>query len=282
MKKITIPIRYGKIKGLCWGKGQAKKILALHGWLDNAASFTELAPLLANEGYEVVAIDFAGHGKSDHRAKGHFTHFGDFVLDVHDVLEQLKWDKPLLVGHSMGAAMAVMYVAAYPEKIEKLIMIENLGPIPTYQSGTVAKNLRESLAQWATHSTEHQRLYKNIDDALEVRHKVTPMDKAILRPLVKRSLKKSKKGYHWRTDKRLKLRSMVRFSEEIIQDVLKCKKPATQLIISEPLTYALSYPSLKKRIKLLDAQDVVTLSGHHHLHMDQAPEVFEAIKKFIT
>ena len=61
-KKIKIKCKFGKIKGICWGSGQKNKILALHGWLDNAASFNQLAPKLAEIGYEVVAIDFAGHG----------------------------------------------------------------------------------------------------------------------------------------------------------------------------------------------------------------------------
>jgi len=281
MKKITIPIRFGKIKGLCWGKGNSKKILALHGWLDNAASFSELAPMLAKEGYEVIAIDFAGHGKSDHRAEGHFSHFGDFVLDIHGVLEQLEWDKCTLLGHSMGAAMAVMYSVAYKEHIEKLIMIENLGPVPAYEQGTAASNLRKALSQWQTHNTKHQRFYQSIDSALQVRHKATPMAHKILRPLVKRSLKKSKKGYHWRTDKRLKLRSMVRFSEELVQDILTSEKPPTQLILAEPPTYALSYPSIKERIKKLNAENVIKIKGHHHLHMDKAGEVCRAVIGFL-
>ena len=282
MKKITIPVRFGKIKGLCWGLGNQKKILALHGWLDNAASFTQLAPLLAKQGYEIIAIDFAGHGKSDHRAEGHFSHFGDFVLDIHDVLEQLDWDKCILLGHSMGAAMALMYGTAYYEKVEKLILIENLGPIPVYEKGTAASNLRKALTQWKQHNTKHQRFYKNIESALELRHQVTPMDKNILRPLVKRSLKNSKKGYHWRTDKRLKLRSMIRFSEEVVQDILTSKKPPTQIILAVPFTYALSYPTATQRIEKLNADDVVKIEGHHHLHMDKAQKVFEAIKRFLT
>ena len=281
MIEVSFKSKYGTVAGLCWGKGNPKKILALHGWLDNAASFVQLAPLLVDKGYEVVAIDFAGHGHSDHRAKGHFNHFIDFVLDIQSVLVELNWDKPILLGHSMGAAMASMYAASFPEKIEKLIMIENIGPVPAYEKGTAASNLRESLEQWQNHTTDHKHFYPNVEKALKARIKATPMKQENLYPMVERGLKKTQKGYHWRTDKRLRLRSPIRFSEEIVQDMLSTKKPNTLLVIAEPYTYALSYKSVEQRIKKLNPEVFVKIKGHHHLHMDNANDVFSVIEAFL-
>ncbi|HSH57111.1 MAG TPA: alpha/beta hydrolase, partial [Halomonas sp.] len=51
----------GRLAGLVWGESEAPLWLALHGWLDNAASFSRLAPVLARQlGVRIVAIDFAG------------------------------------------------------------------------------------------------------------------------------------------------------------------------------------------------------------------------------
>ena len=50
-----------KLAGLSWGKPGDRPLLALHGWLDNAASFSLLAPLMT--GYHVVALDLTGHGR---------------------------------------------------------------------------------------------------------------------------------------------------------------------------------------------------------------------------
>lgn len=41
----------------------SKRVICLHGWLDNSNSFSYLGPYLANKGYEVIAIDLIGHGK---------------------------------------------------------------------------------------------------------------------------------------------------------------------------------------------------------------------------
>lgn len=69
-KEITVPLVGQKIAGICWNEGQGLPILALHGWLDNAASFSLLAPLLS---HHVLAVDLPGHGLSDHESPGkHF------------------------------------------------------------------------------------------------------------------------------------------------------------------------------------------------------------------
>ena len=61
---------YGQeLAGLQW-PGEGEPVLALHGWLDNAASFQPLAEPL---GHPLVALDFAGHGHSEHRPRHQAT-----------------------------------------------------------------------------------------------------------------------------------------------------------------------------------------------------------------
>ncbi|MCF6300520.1 MAG: alpha/beta hydrolase [Proteobacteria bacterium] len=275
--ELSIDSRSGLIAGLRWGVGNKKKILALHGWLDNAASFWQLAPLFAEQGFEVTAIDFPGHGHSAHRAQGHIYAFIDYVIDLQTVMKQLDSRQVTLLCHSMGAAIGQMYTAAYPEKIKRLIMIENLGPVPAYQVGTAAKLLRESLDLWDLHSTEYRNHFNSIDDALKARIKATPMEAEIIRPMVTRGLKKTHKGHHWRTDKRLRLKSLFRLSEEQIQDFLSSNSVPAHLILAKPKTYAMSYPSANDRIKALKPKNHDILTGDHHLHMTHHQCVFNTI-----
>ncbi len=280
-KSITFKTRYGNIAALRWGDGNTQKVLALHGWLDNAASFWHLAPLLTKHDMEITAIDFPGHGHSDHRAPGHIYGFTDYVVDLQAVM--LQMNPPLtLLCHSMGAAIAAMYGSAFPEQIHKMVMLENLGPIPPYQPGQAVSGLREALKLWDKHTLEHKRFYPDIEQAIQARQTATPMDSNLIRPLVTRGLNKTARGYHWRTDKRLKLRSFFRMSEENICEFLKELSPPTQLIIGQPKTYALDYPMFDSRLKALNPAEFIEVPGDHHLHMSDAQTVADHILNFLV
>ncbi len=279
-KELVFETRYGNIAALQWGAGNTNKVLALHGWLDNAASFWHLAPLLAERDMEITAIDFPGHGHSDHRATGHNYGFIDYVIDIQAVVKQMKQPLTLLC-HSMGAAIAVMYAAAFPEQIKKMVLLENLGPIPPYQPGKAVAALREALKLWDKHTLKHKHFYVDVEQAIKARQEATPMDSEIIRPMVERGLCETTQGYHWRTDKRLKLRSFFRMSEANIEEYLAATQVPTQLIIGEPRTYALDYPMFENRLKALNPDVFINIPGDHHLHMSNATTVAESILDFL-
>jgi len=282
--EIRFPCRYGTVAGLRWNPGAPRKVLALHGWLDNAASFCELAPLLPD--CDVLAMDFPGHGLSDHRAAGHIYAFFDYVLELPEVLDQLGWDDPVVLGHSLGAAIAQLFSVAQPERVGRLIMIENLGPIPPWQPGQAATQLRQAVRKWQAHSLEHRRFYATVEEAITARNQATPMPAELLRPLVERGLARTetKEGatrYHWRTDKRLRLPSLFRLAEAQIQEVLHATPVPTQVILAEPVTEALDYPSAAQRLKALSPEAVSRLPGCHHLHLTRAKDVAAEITGFL-
>jgi len=84
--------------------GDGPRVLALHGWLDNAASFVPLAPHLAS--LQLVAIDLPGHGHSAHLPAGASYTTAAAICHVLDVADALGWDRFSLLGHSMGAGIA--------------------------------------------------------------------------------------------------------------------------------------------------------------------------------
>src|SRR3546814_8626262 len=65
MRELRIDTPHGQMAALRAGREGAPRLLAVHGWLDNAASFI---PMLEHLGdFDVVAIDLPGHGYSFHR-----------------------------------------------------------------------------------------------------------------------------------------------------------------------------------------------------------------------
>ena len=130
-----------RLSAKCWGNPEGIPLLAFHGWLDNAATFDYLAPLLTE--FRLVSLDLPGHGLSDHRPSGSSYHFTDVIVDVLEVIHVLGWDHFSLLGHSMGAGIASYLAGTIPEKIRFVILIEGLGSM-VLKAEKMPENLRES------------------------------------------------------------------------------------------------------------------------------------------
>jgi pimeloyl-ACP methyl ester carboxylesterase len=74
---------------------------------------------------QILIFDQRGHGRSWKPETGYSS--DDYAEDLRLILEELGWDKILLVGHSMGGRNALAFASHYPELLEKLI-IEDIGP----------------------------------------------------------------------------------------------------------------------------------------------------------
>ncbi|GAA4014252.1 alpha/beta hydrolase [Allokutzneria multivorans] len=108
--------------------GEAPVVVFIHGLcIDSLASFyfTLAAPTSA-AGFEVLAYDMRGHGRSEKPATGY--RLSDFVEDLHELLNEMDVHRPVhLVGNSFGGTVAFSYAVAHPERVASVVMIET-GP----------------------------------------------------------------------------------------------------------------------------------------------------------
>src|SRR5690348_2940275 len=142
LREFALDTPSARIAGLRGGAPGASRVIALHGWLDNAASFVPLAPLL--DGIELVAPDLPGHGRSAHLAPGADYSFAGAVHSVLDIADALGWERFALLGHSMGAGIGSLVAAGCPQRIERFVAIEALGALAEAPERTVAR-LREAV-----------------------------------------------------------------------------------------------------------------------------------------
>lgn len=110
-----------------WGNPDNPPILALHGWLDNANSFDDIAEHLQND-YYFIAVDLPGHGHSSHLPPGCIYHFTDGIFTVVEIINALGLNKLHLLGHSMGACLGSLVAGVAPDRFLSLSLIEGLGP----------------------------------------------------------------------------------------------------------------------------------------------------------
>lgn len=165
MQEICIPTTAGPMAGLR-NHGKGPRVLALHGWLDNAASFLPMAPWLRD--FDLVAIDQLGHGRSAHLPAGAEYNFATAINGVLDVADALDWERFSLLGHSMGAGIASLIAAACPERIEALVAIEALGALTEAPDRTVVR-LREAIQAHRGRVARPLRVFPDIETAVRAR-----------------------------------------------------------------------------------------------------------------
>ena len=279
-QEIRLDTGRGTLGGLRFGKPGAPRLLCLHGWLDNAASFLPLLPFL--DDFEVVALDLPGHAGSDHRAPGYDYMLVDWIHDVLDALEALDWPRVRLLGHSMGGAIATMVAVAAPERIERLALIEALGPLngDPEEAGT---RLRKAVAaRRALKPGRPPKLISDIEQAVDARLAVSQMTREAARLIVARNLRAVNGGYAWRSDPRLTLPSHLRVEEASIRAWLRALEVPTFVLCADPAPPYFT-PELRDA-RLAQVRDVrfAELAGGHHLHMEQPDAVAALLRPFLA
>ncbi len=281
MREFHVDIPMGRIAGLR-NDGDGPRVLALHGWLDNAASFIPLARHL--HGIDLVAIDQPGHGRSAHLPPGTDYSFVGAINAILDVADALGWERFALLGHSMGAGIGSLIAAACPERIEKLVAIEALGALAEAPERTVER-MREAVAAHRAMSDKRLRVFPGIDIAVRARMQASRvpgsgLDESLVRLLVERGLTEVEGGFTWSSDPRLTLPTMTRMTEAQVEDLVAGIGCPSKVIFANPAQPYLPDDLRRRRVSLLPKGEFVLLPGGHHLHMDRPAEVAAAIGDF--
>jgi pimeloyl-ACP methyl ester carboxylesterase len=261
-----------------WNPSGSILAFVLHGWLDNAASFESLASHMPD--VRLIAVDFPGHGHSSHIEPGHSYHFIDGLYLIDDLAHHFELKQFNLIGHSMGAAISSLYAAAQPKKVNRLVMIESLGPL-TATPENINELLNKSVRQRRLLVDKRKPIYPEFEQALTARAEASEIDKDLIRPLVERSLTKLAKGYTWRADPRLRVASPVRLSESQLEHTLAQIVAPTLLIEGDRgyLTKDSPFAVRKKWFQHLASECFV---GGHHVHLEQPQAIAKSIKQFLT
>ncbi|MBA6296526.1 alpha/beta fold hydrolase [Colwellia sp. MB02u-9] len=276
-KPVEFDVNGRKISGISYGDEQGPLLLCLHGWLDNAASFQPLMPYLSN--YHVIAIDWPGHGLSDHRGADAHYHFLDWVYDLMSLFRSQQWQAIDIIGHSMGGMVASAFSAAFPEHVKSLTLIDSIGVL-TSDAATTTKQLRKGLLSRLTRDNKAKKYHASLNSAVAARVLVSDLSTDNATLIVKRGIEQTKAGFSWRADIRLRSTSPYRFTlaqaEQLVADI---STPVQLLYGSKGMEMVTK--GLKCFGPLFKNLQVHELSGGHHLHMEQAEQVAKLINAFI-
>ena len=126
------PIHYHK-------QGTGPVIVMLHGFLESSTMWQKIAAVLAKENTTLM-IDLPGFGQSGMLEKTHTME--NMAIMVCELLAFENFQSATLLGHSMGGYVALAFGELFPEKIEKLILL-NSSPSPDSISRKENRNRRQ-------------------------------------------------------------------------------------------------------------------------------------------
>ncbi|MDR6841892.1 alpha/beta fold hydrolase [Pseudoxanthomonas sacheonensis] len=277
LEEIGFDIPFGRIAGLRSGTTGGPKVLALHGWLDNAASFLPLASQLP--ALDLVMLDLPGHGRSGHLGPGADYNLLVTLNAVLDVVDALGWERFALLGHSMGAGIGSILAASLPQRVERLVAIEALGALAEAPERT-AQRLRDGVAAARALPAKKLRVFPDLGAPVRARMQANQLSEASARLLVERGVTAVDGGFVWSSDPRLTLPALQRMTEAQVRALIAAIDCPVRVIFADPAQTYLPEPLRSERAALLPQGELTVLPGIHHLHMEAPVEVAHAIGGF--
>ena len=260
-QEIRLSLPHIELAAHVYGPEDGIPVLALHGWLDNANSFARLAPQLP--GLRIVALDLAGHGRSEHRPAGSGYPLWDYVYDVLLAAEQLGWQRFSLIGHSLGGIVATLLASAMPECVERLALIDGVVPLAgAAEEGP--QRLGQALRAQMALLHKRKSVYPDMDRAVLARMQGrVAVSHEAAQLLAARGLAAVPGGFSWRSDSRLTLPSPSRLGEDQALAYAQAVECPSLLIVAAQGMLAAN-TALLSRLPMHKQ----CLPGGHHLHLN--------------
>ena len=260
--------------------GSGPTLLLLHGFLDCAGSFSPLVRQLP-EHLRVVAMDFRGHGETEWVGRGGHYNFYDYVRDVRDVVDSLESDRLVVLGHSMGGGVSLLFSGSWPANVERLIVVEGLGPPPE-----LVKDGPDRMRRWIT---EGRQLEKRGPRLFESRS-------AVARRLLARQprlgddlalelagwlARETEAGWQWRHDPMHRVRGPKIYQASTYAPFLQQISCPVLLVTGSESWYR--WPDLaERRSHLSDWRLLEIEEAGHMIHQDQPGALASAVASFVA
>lgn len=273
-----------KLHYVDWGNEDKPLLVLVHGGRDHARSWDWVARELRQD-FHVVAPDLRGHGDSEW-AKGGTYSMPHFVLDLANLLDALEVFPVRLVGHSLGGAVVLQYAGIFPERVERLVAIEGLGPPPDMIARMRERPPEVRMHEWIEQMRElaarQPRRYPTRDEAAARMREVNAfLSEEQARHLTVHGVARNEDGtFSWKFDNYVRAHAPYRFDVEDMQS-LWCRIACPTLLIRGGDSWA-SDPTKDGRIRPFRRARAVTIPGAGHwVHHDRLDEFLRVVREFL-
>eukprot|EP01061_Rhynchopus_euleeides_P033645 TRINITY_DN5652_c0_g1_i5.p1 TRINITY_DN5652_c0_g1~~TRINITY_DN5652_c0_g1_i5.p1 ORF type:complete len:352 (+),score=119.98 TRINITY_DN5652_c0_g1_i5:98-1057(+) len=278
------------------GAAATQRMLCYPGWLDNAGSFDNIAPLLVQQGWELVCPDPPGCGYSQHHPPyGTYNDFEEvpFVLGL---VEELGWTTGpqfTACGHSRGGGLMLAFAAAFPEYVNALVVIENsfiapIGAFPWTFGKTPAQAMRDAVKYDKQNGGRAPRIFDTFAEVVDAseNNKLFKKSRSTATNITRRQVKQLDDGRWQYTHDVLHYgqRQKIYPSAQMMESWAESVQCPVLLMRSDyntiPLPSRLVKPLEARKLKFKSLVDK-KVHGDHHLHSDIPEVAFAAMKDFL-
>ena len=267
-----------------WGNPDKPLLLLVHGGRDHCRNWDATALALRDK-WHVVAPDLRGHGDSAWSPDGNYDMLA-FVYDLAQLIEHLGAPTVTIVAHSLGGNIALRYTGLFPDRVEKLVAIEGLGPSPKIIADQASKPLADYLRKWIANKRAAAgrvpKRYPDFDAALErMRAENGHLSEEQARHLTVHGINRNEDGsWSWKFDNYVNVWSIVDIPREEIAG-LWAGIGCPTLLLYGAKSWA-SNPERDGRLAHFTTARVVEVEeAGHWLHHDQFDHFMAELRGFL-
>lgn len=268
-----------------WGNEDAPALLLIHGGRDHCRNWDWVAQAFRDDNH-VIALDLRGHGDSQWVFGSGYAMI-DYVYDIAQLVHQKQLEPVTIIGHSLGGSTALQYAGVYPDKVQKLVSIEGLGPRHHEIKETGQKPAPQRMDEWIEQTRGFAgrvpRRYDSVENAIARMHDANShLSEEQARHLTIHGTNQNEDGtYSWKFDNYTRGHSPYRFDEDEARELWGSITCPT-LLVGGGESWS-GDPTKDGRAKLFNNAEVVIVpDAGHWVHHDQLDIFLDAVRTFLA
>jgi esterase len=245
-------------------QGYGRPLVILHGFLGSSDNWRSMSKRLSSH-FTVYCLDLRNHGQSPHSDA---MDYPIMAADLREFVETQSLAQAFFLGHSMGGKVAMQFAGQYPERVDKLVVVD-IAPKaypPTHQSLLAALRAVDLRAA---------KKFSDIDSALN-----GPIPDTAVRQFLMKNLTRDDRGFHWR----IALDAIMQNYNALTQAVVverPFSKPAC-FIRAGRSNFVADEDAAHIRKAFPQAKIETIASAGHWVHIDAADEFYQTVTGFLT
>ena len=244
--------------------GEGTPILIIHGLFGSLDNWQSIAKNLSLK-HKVITIDLRNHGRSFHHEQ---MSFDDLNHDILYLLDYLKIEKTIIIGHSLGGKIGMNFATSFPDKVFKLIVVD-VAPYkyPPYHMKVFGALLAVPIETIDSRQEVENIFRKHIDNELEIQF------------LMKGLSRKEHGGFEWKFN----LNVLYKEYLNLIQHIPLSRFNGPTLFIKGGLSDYISIDKIQFIYELFPNYEIEEIKNSGHwVHADNPLIFIRVVQQFIT